>query len=221
MILFWDSASWKAHHHLIQMKLMFIFHLHQLPETSLGKQTYNLQIAEGLPGLIQENSHHLDKINFESSKFLSKWQFRKMTRAYVNNLCKLELLEESKPYKKLDHNTLATEQFEQKEYFKQLDIEQVRDRLRLRAQMFGDFRGSFPSKYRRQGLSLKCKLCDNNLNPTNNPNDTTEETIETQNHYLELCPLVSDLKDMHDTGTDIGIIQFFRAVMHRRAELDN
>ena len=30
VILFWDSASWKAHHHLIQMKLLFIYHLHHL-----------------------------------------------------------------------------------------------------------------------------------------------------------------------------------------------
>ena len=112
------------------------------------------------------------------------------------------------------------EDFKRKDYFQELNLSQVRDRLRLRSQMFGDFRGSFPSKFRRQGITLKCKLCENVMNPSDILSVTSDENRETQTHFLELCPLVSDIKDMYDTSTDAGIIQFFRAVVERRAELD-
>ena len=127
VILFWDSGSLKIHHHHLQMKLMFIYHLHHLPDSSLGKQTYNIQISEGLPGLIQETSYHLDQINFETTKFMSKGQFRKQVKSYVNDICRNELLEEAKKYKKLNHVSLANEEFKRKEYFHQLNLDQVRD----------------------------------------------------------------------------------------------
>ena len=122
---------------------------------------------------------------------------------------------------KLSHDSLATEEFKRKEYFQLLNLEQVRDRLKLRAQMFGNFKGSFPSKFRRQGTSLKCKLCETNTKSSSNCDITTEENIETQSHYLELCPLVSDLKELYNTESDVGIIEFFRAVVQRRAEIED
>ena len=203
------------------MKLIFIDHPYHLPDSSLTKQIYNRQVAEGLPGLIQENAHHLENINFETTKFLSKYQFRKVTKAYVTDLCKSELIQDSMKYKKISHESLSKEEFKRKDYFQQLSLGQARDRLRLRAQMFGDLKGSFPSKFRRQGTSLKCRLCEVQANPSIELNTTSEDSIETQNHFLELCPLVSDLKDIYDTETDLGLVQFFRAVLQRRAENEN
>ena len=87
--------------------------------------------------------------------------------------------------------------------------------------MFGDLKGSFPSKFCRQGTSLQCRLCVNNVNQSSNCDNTTEENMETQSHYLELCPLVSDLKEMYNIESDVGIIEFFRAVVQRRAEIED
>ena len=162
----------------------------------------------------------MEAIDFENTKFLSKWQFKKLVKGYISEMCRDELLEESKKYKKINHESLRREEFTRKQYFQELNLSQVRDRLRLRSQMFGDFRGSFPSKFRRQGITLKCKLCENVMSPSEVLNITSDENTETQTHFLELCPLVSDIKDMYNTNTDAGLIQFFRAVNERRAEID-
>ena len=86
--------------------------------------------------------------------------------------------------------------------------------------MFGEFKGSFPTKYRRKGLSLKCDLCKDIFNSSSNLDVTTEQTMESQEHYLEMCPAVSDLKEQYNTRTDLGLIGFFKAVLQRRAEKD-
>ena len=59
------------------------------------------------------------------------------------------------------------------------------------------------------------------LNSSGSLNVTSEENIETQTHFLDLCPLVSDLKDQYDTSTDLGLIAFFRSVMQRRADIED
>ena len=218
MILNWDSASLKPHHHLLQMKLIFIHHLHHLPDSSLAKMTYIRQVSEELPGLIQENRQHLEQIDFENTKSLSKWTFRKLVKKYVRDICKQELLEDCKKYKKLKYESLSREEFKRRDYFNELNLAQVRDRLRLRAEMFGDLKGSFPSKYRKIGVSLKCTLCTKLVNSSNNLDITSEQNTETQAHFLEFCPQVSDLKEQYNTRTDLGIIQFFKAVLERRAE---
>merc|ERR1711954_64804 len=84
--------------------------------------------------------------------------------------------------------------------------------------MYGNFKGSFTSQFRRQGKSLKCELCGDGSNPNSTLDTTSEYTIETPQHYLELCPLVSDLRSQYDTETDLGLVGFFRSVMQRRSE---
>ena len=111
-------------------------------------------------------------------------------------------------------------EFKKKGYISELNLAQVRDRFRLEAQMYGDMKGSFPSKFRRRGVSLKCEMCRNIL-PSNTSFDTTsEENIESQFHFLDICPQVRDIKSLYDTDSDIGLINFFTAVMDRKAEMD-
>ena len=94
------------------MKLNFIHHLQRLPESQLAKRIYNRQVSEGLPDLIQENLHHLEQLNFEQTKYLSKWKFRKLGKEFVKKLCREELLEESKKY---------NEEFKRKDYMNHLN----------------------------------------------------------------------------------------------------
>ena len=85
--------------------------------------------------------------------------------------------------------------------------------------MFGEFKGSFPSKFRRQGISFKCEMCKHVLESNTTLDDTSVENMETQKHFLEFCPLVTDIKAQYNTDTDLGIISFFTAVLERRSEL--
>ena len=44
--------------------------------------------------------------------------------------------------------------------------------------------------------------------------------IESQSHFLEICPVFSDLRSEYDTDSDLGLIEFYRAVVARRIEDD-
>ena len=170
--------------------------------------------------MISKNKEHLENINFEVTKSLSKWQFKKVVKEYVTDLNVKELLSDAKNYKKVNSEDLSREEFKKKEYFSELNLGQVRDRFRLVAQMYGDFKGSFPSHFRRRGVSLKCDMCKNIL-PSNTSLDTTsEENVQSQHHFLDICPQVRDIKSLYDTDSDIGLINFFKAVMDRKAEMD-
>ena len=129
-----------------------------------------------------------------------------------------ELLEDSKRYKKVSHDILSSEDLKRKPYFNELNIDQIRDRFRLQSQMYGEFKGSFPSYYRNRGISLKCDMCKYILESNTTLDITCEENMETQRHYLEFCPRVKDIKSQYDTNTDIGLISFFTAVLERRSE---
>ena len=139
---------------------MFIFHLDRLPDTALSKQIYTLQVADSLPGLISRNKEHMENLNFETSRNMSKWQFRKLVNEYIRKLNINELMEDAKKYKKVNIEALSDEEFKRKDYFFSLTLGQVRDRFRIDSEMFGDFKGSFPSKFRRRGISMKCELCE-------------------------------------------------------------
>ena len=100
----------------------------------------------------------MENINFEATKSLSKWQFKKIVKEYITDLNVKELLTDSKKYKKVNSEKLSNEEFKKKDYISELNLAQVRDRFRLEAQMYGDLKGSFPSKFRRRGVSLKCEM---------------------------------------------------------------
>ena len=174
-----------------------------------------------MPGLISQNKEHLEKIEFDSTKYLSKWQFKKVVEKYITKLNKEELLEDSLRYKKIDTELLANEEFKRKPYFNELNLSQVRDRFRIDSQMFGNFKASFPSQSRIRGESLKCELCKNICSSNTSLNNTSDDNMESQRHFLDICPQVRDIKSQYDTESDIGIIEFFTAIMRRKEELND
>ena len=58
-----------------------------------------------------------------------------MVRKYVREISRIGLLEEMKPYKKLDFSECESQTFERKQYFHELDVEGVRSKFRIVNQM--------------------------------------------------------------------------------------
>ena len=104
----------------------------------------------------------------------------------------------------MDHDILASEDFKRKQYFHELNLHQVRDIFRIKSQMYGDFKGSFPSKFRTRGISLKCDLCKNILDSNTSLDDTSEQNMESQKHFLEVCPQVLDIRSQVNTDNILG-----------------
>ena len=69
---FWETGTMKPKFLILQRTLRFIFHLANQSDKALSKQILKREISENIPGIYAANKHHLDKINFEAMKYLSK-----------------------------------------------------------------------------------------------------------------------------------------------------
>ena len=45
--------------------------------------------------------------------------------------------------------------------------------------------------------------------------------MENQWHYLDICPVVEDIRIQYDIESDLNLIGFFTAVLERRNELED
>ena len=93
-------------------------HLKNLPIGSLGRSFLDLQMEDrSLGGLFYEVEEDLEKLGNPDLTSVTKTRFRKMVRDYIGNKNRLDLLEEIKSYKKLNHEKLKESKNERKKYF--------------------------------------------------------------------------------------------------------
>ena len=207
---YWQLATLLPANILLLKQLLFVYHLFNLPRDSTGRQVAEMQLNNQLPGLINSVKTHLDAINFESSKNLSKWQFKKLAKSYITERNKNQLLEMIKTSKKINYQECIQEEFKRKPYFYNLKLDEIRTRYRISSQMVDTVRANYSNKYRRD--SLECQSCKG---------ITTPDQIcprDDQLHILIECPRYSDLRLKYDTQTDLGIVKFFTSVVERRTE---
>ena len=184
---YWQCATLTVDSYILQKKLLFIFHLANLPRNSLAFEVFTIQETESLGGLLSENEEHLEKLNFSSTRNMNKWQFRKLVKNYIVQRQKESLLQSMKSYKKISYDKCSMEEFERKSYFYEMNLNQIRDRFRISSSMV-DVRANFPNKYRHE--SLDCPSC----RETNKQTDSQSVgPIHSQSHLLESCPAFSDL----------------------------
>ena len=93
---------------------MFLFHLYNLPSQSLAREALEIMERHQLPGLLSENSEHLEKINFNINRYMSKYRFRKLVDDYIQMKCRKELLKSMKNYKKICYDECVKEEFSKK-----------------------------------------------------------------------------------------------------------
>ena len=209
--LYWQCGTLTVDNIILQKKLLFLFHLANLPRDSLAYEVFSIQETQGLFSLLTENEEHLSKLQFHASRQMSKWHFKKLVRDYIHKRQRETLLNTIKSYKKISYEQYLKEDFKRKQYFFELDLNQIRDRFRISSGMI-DVKANFPKKY---NYKLDCESCSE----LNKQTDTQTVTpTESQSHLIETCPAFDDLREEHDTETDIGLVNFFKAVMERRAE---
>ena len=216
---YWQCGSLKIMNYILQRKLNFIHHLANLPLHSLAGEVFVRQEENSLTNtLLSENQEHLACLNFAVNRYESKPRWKSRVRKYTLNLNCSQLLEESKTYKKISYLSLVEEEFKRKPYFYELKLADVRDRFRISSKMVEGMKANFPSKYRKNSESLKCVSCKDILPSNRSLNSTTDENLESQSHFLEICPVFSDLRSQYDTNSDLGLVEFFKAVVSRRVE---
>ena len=77
---YWQLGLLTPSNIVLQRQLIFAFHLANLLEESLGRSFFDRMESHGLNGLIKDLAEHLDKLNFSTNRFMSKWSWRKLVK---------------------------------------------------------------------------------------------------------------------------------------------
>ena len=77
---YWQCGTLRVNNIILLKKLIFIHHLANLPLESLGREIFDLQLEEKLPGLVKENEEHLDALEFRKMCSASKRVWKQKVR---------------------------------------------------------------------------------------------------------------------------------------------
>ena len=113
-ILYFDTKSLLMANRIWKMKIHLLFHLKNLPPTSLAKEVLILQRNHHLPGLHEECQEMLNELKIGDMKSYSKTQFKKELNKRIEEKNLTDLLRQIKSYKKLNHKEVSEEEYELK-----------------------------------------------------------------------------------------------------------
>ena len=234
---YWESGFVKFENLILEKKLLFIFHLANLPLESLGRQIFDLQAEDrNLVSILNECQEHLDKLGLDVRE-VTKGKYKHKVKNYIKNLTKCQLLEEIRTYKKLDYDELSNQPFERKSYFSSLSLPKSRMRFRVASSFVQTVRGNFSRKYRNKSLS--CPGCSNaEADPPVTNNSITSATDQSQPRITEdsgsvkptksrdsmshvlVCPAYDDIRSSLelDPMDDEKLADYFTQVVQRRID---
>ena len=211
-ILNWDSGMLPAFYRILQKKLNFLFHLSQLDDESLAKETLDVQEKYNFPGLSTEMKPWLKQFGLESyvenkEPKISKASFSKKVKENIIAVCEKELLEKMKSYKKLTQGPIfngdVEETFGKKPYINQLPLANARETFKFRSKMY-----DVAFNYKHQGNNAenlwKCTSC--------------QSAIESQDHVL-FCPAYAQLREGKSLDSDKDLSDYLMKVLIIREKL--
>ena len=204
-ILLFDTKTLSMELIVAREKLLFGFHLENLPNDSLGNEVWNTLKHLNLPGLYKETRELMSDLGIDSMRNYSKHQWKTKVNSAVDEANHKSLLNQIKTYKKLNYDELTKEEYEVKDYINKLPLAKSRTFMHYRAKMLKGFKMNFQSDPIFEKENFKC-VCGR---------------ISSQNHALNSCDLYEDLLDIHDTESTEGLIDFFDAVLQRKQEEDD
>ena len=183
-----------------KMKLLFLFHLEHLPPSSLAAEVLGLQKNLHLPGLYEDCQEMLIQLELKDLKSYSKMQFKRILNRRLEEKNRLDLLQQIKHYKKLNHEQLSAEEYRLKPYITDLTLEQARSMMRLRGQVYKHIKFNFQSDLQ---FSRENGLCE------------CGKGIQSQRHLL-FCDIYADLKEKYSLEEDLGLVSYFDEILRRK-----
>ena len=201
-ILFFDTKGLLMEHRIWKKKLLFLFHLENLPRNSLGYEIYLQQKTHQLPGLVQECQDIISQLGLKNPKEYNKTQWKRAVTEAIDQKNHQDLLIMIKPYKKLSYEQLKKEEYEVKPYQKKLSLQEARTRMRIRAQMLNSVKTNFQSDPAFAKVNYKCGC----------------GMVDSQRHIEQICTLYDDLRCDLITEDDQSLVKFFDAVLKRRQD---
>ena len=199
--LLWETGGLLMEHRIAQKKLLFYFHLLNLPTNSLAYEIAAMQTTMSYPGLMMECAELMEKYEITDVKKYTKIQWKRLVKKKVVDQNRADILDNVKSnYKKLDHEVLREENCDQKEYLTTLNLPDARLKFALRAKMTKCVQMNYKGepKYIKNGW--KCQDCD---------------VPDTQDHIIR-CPCYKELRVGKNLSSDKDLVEYFRRVIQIR-----
>ena len=207
-IMYFDTKTLSMKLRVMQRKLLFAYHVANLPRNSLAYEVYMEMKNLGLPGLHKETMEFMAELGIGNMSSYAERSWKVEVNKKIEEQNYKDLMTEIKRYKKLSYDELSKEEFEVKSYLKELKLTEARTMMRIRAKMVNTVKFNFQSDPQFTSENWKCS-CKGEDSP-----------IESQEH-LQLCPIYEDLRCKFDVDSDLGIVQYFDAVLQRRQEKED
>ena len=203
--LAWDTASISVEYRVYQKKLLFLFHLINLEESSLANEIFILQKNHNIPGFVKEGRQLLEKFSLpniiDQNLKISKLQWKKMVRKAVNENYGNLLKSQISGYSKLKEGPMVSENFEEKSYLTEMSMMDARLLFRIRCKT-NDIKMNQQSNKTFAKQLWKCSECGN---------------IDTQSHVL-WCPYFASLREGKSLDNDLDLINYFKQVFKIRED---
>ena len=202
--LLWETGGMLMEVRIDKKKLLFYYHVLNLPDNSLAKIIATTQIKFNYPGLMTECKMLLIKYDLPELEDHSKVQWKKIVEKALNEFNKRTLLEKIKNYKKLDFVKLKKEDYETKNYLASLNIADARLKFALRTCMTKTVKANFKGDPLYRSNNWKCQEC---------------QVLDTQDHVVR-CPVYLSLRTGKDLDSDKDLVEYFRKVIALRTKDD-
>ena len=202
--LLWETGGMLMEVRIDKKKLLFYYHVLNLPDNSLAKIIATTQIKFNYPGLMTECKMLLIRYDLPELEDHSKGQWKKIVEKALNEFNKRTLLEKIKNYKKLDFVKLKKEDYETKNYLASLNIADARLKFALRTCMTKTVKANFKGDPLYRSNNWKCQEC---------------QVLDTQDHVVR-CPVYLSLRTGKDLESDKDLVEYFRKVIALRTKDD-
>ena len=158
--LYWFTGGMMMMNHIIQRKLLFLWHLFHLDGNSLGKEVLETQrrFETGFWTECLAYMMEMD-ISLEELENTTKMQWKSRVKLATKLKNKNDLLKMMEPYKKLDSRDFHDDEFETKSYFHELTLSQARTKFSIDIQMLKTVKSCYPSQKSNEDELWECSQC--------------------------------------------------------------
>ena len=175
-----------------------------LEEDAVASRVARVADRAGYPGLVKEYKSLCDELQLPHPATMSALSWKRKVKHAVMNANRSYLLDQiERNYQKLDYETLKQE-FELKEYVKNLCMHGGRMKFRIRAKMVKNVKFNFSSDPVYSSQLWHCTHCD---------------MMDSQSHITK-CESYKYLREGKDLSSDKDLVKYFSDVISLREKID-
>ena len=205
--MYWELGFVLSEYRIMESKLRFIHHLVHLDEKSIAFKVFEEQKKMKCNSLYREGREFLAILNLKENdiKVNNKKQWARMLRQRVMEKNRSVLLDKAKEYKKIDFMTMKEEEFELKNYFKEMTLKDSRTKFSVISQTTMTVKSHCMSDKENARVLWQCP-------------EPECKMIDSISH-IKTCENYANLRLKHNNlETEIDEIHYFQDVISYRNE---